>query len=108
MTSCAHTREDLKKMMTEIKKNIFHFINFAGLEKRGITLNNIDRKVLFEMNENENLFITRTALRIALKEKINFTELLYNSTNQNLNYETFTHILLGAHKEIDDELGEML
>lgn len=108
MIESAHARERDQNFMEEIKKNIFHFINFAGLVKRGIELNSLDQKVLFEMNENPNLFISRTALRIALKEKVNFTELLYNSTNQSLDYETFTHILLASHKEIDDEIGEML
>lgn len=89
-------------------KNIFYFINFNGLEKRGIELSDLDRKVLFEMNGNENLFITRTALRIALKAKNNFTELLYNSTNQSLDYNTFIHILISTHEELDLELGAML
>ena len=97
-----------KNFMEEIKKNIFHFINFAGLAKRGVELNSVDQKILFEMNTNPNLFITRTALRIALKEKDNFTKLLYNSTKQNLDYETFVHILLETHNELDNEIGEVL
>lgn len=95
-------------MSIDAKKNIFHFININGLNERGIELSSLDRKVLFTMNDNKNLFITRTALRIALKEKNNFTQRLYESTNNNLNYETFIHMLVALDNEVNEEIGEML
>ena len=97
-----------KNMNEEKRKNIFHFINFSELEKRGVKLSDLDRKILFAMNDNEHLFITRTALRIALKEKENFIKKLYESIDINLNFETFTHLLITAHKEDEEEIIAML